>query len=332
MNGITEYEMTFQRKINKILEENKNLYGFYGFMTNISISSAYNYLRHIERFLLYLDGKPLNELTIDDFTGYMIKIQRKDNGEKVTSSYKITVYSALKKYGKYLVGSHQLESNPMDFVDRPKAIESQETISKRENGYLTTGEIKSYISAVKHGSGNDKSIAMQMEWKERDMAIIMIFLNTGIRCSALMKLDVKDINFQQKTLSVIDKESKYNVYNLSDEILNIIKDWLDKRRLLLFGTENDALFISNRRTRMTQNAISYVVQKYASDIKGKHITPHKLRATYGTQLYNATKDIYFVQKCLKHNSPKTSELYIRGNDNSNQTGKASDIMKYITLN
>ena len=80
---------------------------------------------------------------------------------------------------------------------------------------------------------------------------------------------------------------------------------------------------------MDQASIYRVVNKYASNIKGKHITPHKLRATYGTQLYEATKDIYFVQECMKHSNPKTTELYIRGN--KNQTKKASDIMRSITI-
>ena len=71
------------------------------------------------------------------------------------------------------------------------------------------------------------------------------------------------------------------------------------------------------------------MNKYSSNIKGKHITPHKLRATYGTQLYNATGDIYFVQECMGHSNPKTTEIYIR--DTKNTTKKASDIMKNLTL-
>ena len=332
MNGITEYEMNYQRKIDSVLTTHGNLYGFYGFMSNgISISSVYNYLNHAANFLEYLNGKPLNELTMDDFTGYMLKIQTDKYGRKTTSSYRITVYSALKKYGKYLVGSNQIAQNPMELIDRPKVVETQNTISKRAKGFLSKSEIKTYMRAVEQGIGDDRSISRQQNWRERDKAIITIFLNTGIRCSALMKLDVNNINFTNKTLSVIDKESKYNTYNLSDEILVIIGEWLIKRHELLSGKEIDALFISNRRKRMSQSSISNVVEKYAADIKGKHITPHKLRATYGTQLYNETKDIYFVQQCLKHNSPKTSELYIR-DENNNQTAKASDIMRKLTLN
>lgn len=330
MDGNKEYENKYQIKINNLLNSNKKLYGFYSFIGDKSISTIYNYLLNINSFLLYIKDKSLCELNVDDFSGYMMKIQKNKNGEKTTSSYRISVYSALKKYGKYLVASNQLDKNPMDFIDRPKPIENQKTIEKREIGYLSKKEIPKYVSSVACGVGTSRSKHRQKNWKERDMAIVMMFLNTGIRCSALMKIDIDSIDFEHRTLIVTDKESHVNHYDLSDELLKIIKEWIIKRDEICKGEKIDALFISNRKTRMDQASIYRVVNKYASNIKEKHITPHKLRATYGTQLYNATKDIYFVQECMKHSNPKTTELYIRGH--KNQTKKASDIMQSITIN
>lgn len=82
---------------------------------------------------------------------------------------------------------------------------------------------------------------------------------------------------------------------------------------------------------MDQRTISRIVEKYACNIEGKHITPHKLRATYGTQLYAATKDLYFVQSCMGHSNPATTELYIRGQKNSSRQ-TASELMSNITFN
>lgn len=329
MNGNVEYENKYQNKINGLLSSNNRLCGFYSFIGNKSISTIYNYLLHINGFLAYVGNKPTDKLNIDDFSGYMMKIQRNKKGTASTSSYRIAAYSALKKYGNYLVASNQLTRNPVDFIDRPKPIETQETVSKREVGYLSKKEISKYVSTVECGVGSTRSRNRQKNWKERDMAIVMLFLNTGIRCSALMKIDIDSIDFEKQTLTVTDKESYVNKYELSEEVLDIIETWLVKREELLNGKKEDALFISNRRTRMDQVSIYHVVNKYAEGIKGKHITPHKLRATYGTQLYDATKDIYFVQSCMKHSNPKTTELYIRGN--KNQTKTASDIMKNLTM-
>ena len=329
MNGNLEYENKYQRKIDSLLESNSKLNGYYSFIGDKSISTIYNYLLHVDRFLFYANNKSSNKINVDDFAGYMMKIQKNQKGKKTTSSYRIAVYSALKKYGKYLVASNQLERNPMDFIDRPKPVETQETIAKREIGYLSKKEISKYIESVECGTGTNRSKKRQKEWRERDLAIVMIFLNTGIRCSALMKIDLGNIDFEKQTLTVTDKESSVNEYGLSMELLDIIQKWIDKRNAILNGEKEDALFISNRRTRMDQNSIYRIVNKYSSGIKGKRITPHKLRATYGTQLYEATKDVYFVQNCMKHSNPKTTELYIRGT--KNQTKTASDIMKNLTI-
>ena len=70
-----------------------------------------------------------------------------------------------------------------------------------------------------------------------------------------------------------------------------------------------------------------LIKKYSAGIDGKNITPHKLRATYGTQLYNKTGDIYFVQDCMGHHSPKTTENYVR--EKKQNTKKASDIMSKL---
>ena len=328
MNGKQEYENKIENKINNLLLNNRNLTGYYSFISDKAISTRYTYVCYVNNFLNYANKNP-NQLTLDDFSGYMLFIQKTANGEKTTTGYRISVYSALKKYGTYLVASEQLSKNPMDYIDRPKAIDSQKTIEKRAIGYLSKPEIKKYISAIDNGVGSNRSKSRQKEWKERDLAMIMIFLNTGIRCSALMKIDINHIDFRKKTLTVTDKESYVNTYDLTDELLDIIKAWMFKREEILNDYKTEALFISNRKTRMDQASIYRIVNKYSSNIQGKHITPHKLRATYGTQLYEATKDIYFVQNCMHHSSPKTTGLYIRGN--GNKTKKASDIMKNITI-
>ena len=124
MKGGIEYDNKFQIKIDKILENEPRLYGFYSFISDKSISTIYNYLLYIKGFLVYTYTKNLCQLNIDDFSGYMTKIQKNQKREKATSSDRIAVYSALKKYGKYLKTCGQLKENPMDYIDRPKPVES----------------------------------------------------------------------------------------------------------------------------------------------------------------------------------------------------------------
>lgn len=327
MNGKEIYEDKFIQKTYNIIKDNTDkpyLKGFYNYMGNsLSCSTKYNYIYFVVTFM-NSNGKNVEELDFDDYTEFLAGIGN------ATSSYQIGVYSGLKKFAKYLVASRKTDYNPMDHIERPKFKEKEETIAKREKGYLEKKEIKKYLSTVKSGVGSDRAKAKQEPWKERDLLIILLFLNTGMRCSALFKLDVDSIDLENKTLTVTDKGDKIKQSVLSDELIEHVKMWLTNRELLLDGKSENALFISNERTRMCQKSISRVVSKYAADINGKNISPHKLRATYGTQLLEATGNIYFVQKCMGHANPSTTELYIRGQNNDNES-KASDIMSRLTF-
>lgn len=327
ITGKEEYENGYLRKIKKLLKENSNksyLVGYYSFIKpKRTLSTTHAYLSYVINFMDYIH-KDIKDLNLDDYTSFMMSIDER------TSSYKIAVYSALKKFAEYLIASHRTQDNPMVYVERPRAIESEETKKKREIGYLNTKEIKEYLDTVKTGIGSNRAKTWQKEWEERDLAIILLFLNTGMRCSALYKLDVDSINFSNNVLVTNDKENKINTYELSDEVIEYIKKWLIKRKNILNGKEENALFISYRKERMGPQGIAKIVSKYAQNIKGKHITPHKLRATYGTQLYNTTKDLVFVQEAMKHNNPKTTELYIRGNKDQNRK-KVANIMSRITM-
>ena len=123
----------------------------------------------------------------------------------------------------------------------------------------------------------------------------------------------------------MDKGSKIHKYILPHKTMKALQEWIIKRQELLDNEKEKALFISKYKTRISQCAISNLVKKYTADIEGKHITPHKLRATFGTHLYNETRDIKFVQDQMGHSSPKITEIYIRGNQDADRK-KASDIM------
>lgn len=328
MNGVEVYSNKLENRINNLIEENEfdmpYLRGFYYFIKDsLTESSTYKYIGHIIRFIDNID-KNISDIDIDDYLYYLGKVNKGKS-----ASYQITVYSALKKFSEYLYISKKNSINGMEHVKRPKFKESEQTIKKREIGYLNQNEIKIYIDTIKKGIGSDNAKARQKKWKERDLAIVLIFLTTGIRCSALYKLDISSINFDKHILMVTDKGNKVIEYLLDSEVENIIKDWLIKRNELEINKNDQALFVSNMKKRMSVEAISLIVKKYSVKIEGKHITPHKLRATYGTQLYNETHDIRFVQSCMNHSSPKTTELYIRGNQDMDKKRAAQIVSKFL---
>jgi len=328
MNGVEFYSNKIEDRINNLIQENEidmpYLQGFYYFIKDsLTESSAYKYLGHVIRFMNNIE-KDVYDIEIDDYLYYLGNTNRGKS-----SSYQITVYSALKKFSEYLYITKKNSLNGMEHVKRPKFKESEQTIKKREIGYLDRNEIKTYITTVKNGIGSNFAKARQEKWKDRDLAIILIFLTTGIRCSALFKLDISSIDFNRHILMVTDKGNKVVEYLLDSEVEKIIKEWLSQREKIIVDNNNQALFISNMKKRMSVEAISLIVKKYSINIDGKHITPHKLRATYGTQLYNETHDIRFVQSCMNHNSPKTTELYIRGNQDMDKQRAAQIVSKFL---
>ena len=326
MSGMNEIEMKYRNKINDVINGDQLFRHYVNFLSSLtSEKSKYTYVCIVRAFMNNVN-KAATELTFDDFNDYMSTIKYNDNGDTKTSSYLITVYAALKRFCEYLYVSKKIDDNYMLYIKRPKAVDKQSTIQKREQGYLTEKEIKKLLRHIFLNPSTERELAE--EWKYRNRAIIYLFLYTGMRCSALCSVDINDIDFENKTLTVTDKGSKVRTYDMSDELCEILQDWID-RRDTISDVKTNALFITIRRDRITNKCVSKMVHTYAErcGIDYKNITPHKLRATYGTQLYNKTGDIHFVQECMGHNSPETTQLYIRGDRKNSK--RASDIMRSI---
>ena len=324
MSGTQAYNDKINNKINKLIDNNNDktyLKGFRYFLGGLALSSVYDYVSRVNNFMDYANKNP-EDLTIDDYTIFLGELEAKGK----TASYRIVTYAALKKFSMYLKANQINDRNPMQYVSRPKAVESIKTKSKREKGFLTKKEIVNIKTMIEEGITSDLTYVKQPYAKDRDLAIFTIFLNTGIRCSALCKLDLDDINYDRHSIIVIDKGSKVNEYPLSNDVWNYLMNWI-KTRETMDPKDKEALFINKNRGRMGYNGVYDLIKKYTSHLSSKNITPHKLRATYGTQLYKATHDIHFVQKAMGHNSPQTTALYVRGNNDT--TKKASEIMNNI---
>ena len=308
MNGTEIYNNNFDQMAKKRIEKSKYkecLDGAYNYMlADTSYSGSYGYLGCIINFLNYSKIENLKQINVNTYTKYLSSIKNK------TASYRIMVYSGLKKFSAYLKASGICDDY-MGYIKRPKFRETSKTKEKREKGYMTPEEVTKFLN-------NIKSSEKEERWKSRDIAMAYVLLNTGIRCSALYKLDLADLNLKRKTITVLEKGENSREIYLSDTTMDALKQWLYYRSMIMGLKEEPALFISTQRRRMCEKSIYNTIKSYGLSIEDKNITPHKTRATYGTQLYNKTHDLYFVQECMGHSNPKTTEIYIRG-----QKGKAS---------
>lgn len=319
MKGTEAYNKEFDDNVKRILDKHPDqpyLKGFYYFLLSDgkrSYSGTYTYMFAVATFLDEMFITDPKEITLDVYTEYLVKAY---SGK--TTSYQILIYSALKLFSKYLKAKN-INEHYMQYIGRPKFSETTETKEKREKGYMTPEEIKIFLNNIKKDNRSDC-------WKARNLAIATVLLNSGIRCAALQKLDINDVNFNDGSITVLEKGNKSRRIQLSDETMNYIRNWIIYRSELISGKVNEqALFISSRRSRITRNGIFKLIKKYGATIEGKNITPHKTRASYGTYLYEKTHDIYLVQKCMGHSNPKTTEMYIRGKQDD-FTKKASELV------
>lgn len=151
----------------------------------------------------------------------------------------------------------------------------------------------------------------QQKWhtrfKIRDYAIIMLLLGTGMRVSECVGIDIEDIDFTECSISITRKGGNQDKLYFSDEVRAALKEYYTERLIIDAEDNSRAFFLSLNRTRLAVRSIQILVHKYSKGIK--EITPHKLRSTYGTNLYVATKDIYLVATVLGHNNVNTTKKH-----------------------
>ncbi len=220
--------------------------------------------------------------------------------------------SSLRALYKYFYKREKLENDIMTKVDTPKVREKPiirldvnevvDILDEAETGENLPGRQKSFHSLT----------------AIRDEAMLSLFLGTGIRISECVGLNRNDINFEDNSFVVTRKGGDTSILYFSEEVADALRrymDWLDDQitEKTEFGkrvSDPDALFISNKGGRITPRAVQLMVKKYAKVIAPfKKITPHKLRSTYGTNLYHETHDIFVVADVLGHKDVNTTRKH-----------------------
>ena len=192
-------------------------------------------------------------------------------------------------------------------VDMPK-------IREKEIIRLEADEVASLLDFVEHGGDHltGQKLAYYEKTKERDLAIITLLLGTGIRVSELVGLNVDDVDFRNNGLHLIRKGRKEMTVYFGNEVADALEQYMEGSRKLIIPKEGheDALFYSMQRRRIGVQAVQNLVKKYAKEVTPlKKITPHKLRSTYGTALYQETDDIYLVAEVLGHSDVNTTRKH-----------------------
>lgn len=250
----------------------------------------------------------LDQITREDIEEYMeyVTYYIKDGKEYTNNERgKKRKLSALKSFYNYFYCEERIKTNPAALVPLPKQHE-------KEIIRLDADEVAILLDQVEDGDKLTKSqLKYHNKTKLRDVALLTLLLGTGIRVSECVGLDIHDVDFKNNGIKIRRKGGYETVVYFGDEVADALHDYLEKRyHMIPMEGHEEALFLSIQNRRITVRAVENLVKKYASNVTGlKKITPHKLRSTYGTALYQETGDIYLVADVLGHKDVNTTRKH-----------------------
>lgn len=295
---------------------------FRGIGTNTSSKTRVAYAYDLRRFFKFLLSENpgfkkdvngisleyLERVPIKTFEKYInhLKYRIKDGNKLINKNSGISrKISTLKSFYNYMTRTQRIKYNPTTNIILPKhymkeiiRLEPEETcmlLDIVETGTSLTSSQQKYHNKV----------------KLRDLAIMTLLLGTGIRISECIGLNIDDINFKSCGMSIRRKGGNQVIIYFSDEVKTALLNYLSERTTLttLPGHEK-AFFLSMQRSRISISAVENLVKKYSLFVApSKNITPHKLRSTYGTNLYRVTHDIYLVADILGHSDVNTTKKH-----------------------
>ncbi len=314
---------------------------FRGIEPNTSIKTRIGYaydIRTFFRFLLSENPEFKNMEVTDIKLSHLENLEPVDieeyleylklyyyEGEKFTNDERglHRKLASLRGFFTYYQKRKQLKNNPTTIVDMPK-------LHDREIIRLDSDEVDELLDLVEHGGDNLKGIkkAYYEKNKLRNIAIFTLFLGTGIRVSECVGLDIEDVDFKNCRIRIIRKGGKEEYVYFGEEVADALENYIDYSRSEVIPKEGHehALFYSIQKRRISVQAIENLVKDYASQVTTfKHITPHKLRSTYGTALYRQTGDIYLVADVLGHNDVNTTKKHYAAIDDDKKRSAANAV-------
>ena len=255
------------------------------------------------------DLEKLQAVDIEEYLEYL-KLYVDDEGKTHTNQEQglHRKLAALRSFYVYYYKRELISNNPTLIVDMPK-------LHKKEIIRLEYDEVADLLDYVEHGG--EKMSGMKKVYfeknKVRNLALFTLLLGTGIRVSECVGLDVEDVDFKNNRIRIIRKGGKEDFVYFGDEVAEALFNYMEQRKHIVTKEGHEhALFLSAQKRRICVQSVENLVTDCASQITSiKHITPHKLRSTYGTSLYRETSDIYLVAEVLGHNDVNTTRKHMR---------------------
>lgn len=252
----------------------------------------------------------LDVLTIDDINEYLKSMRTytvvDKDGNKQEKLYSPAIrarrMSTLRSFYKHYYEIGEIKNNLSTLIPVPKIPEKIIDVMDKD-------QVARILTAVFDIEGMSESeIKRNEKVRIRDYAILILFFGSGLRVSELVGINVSDVDFYNCSIKVTRKGRDEDTVFFGPEVEDALTEYMEHARFLFAaGTAEDAMFLSTRKKRMEVRTVEIMIKNYAKkaglNIK---VTPHTLRRTYGTNLYEETGDIYLVADALAHASVNTT--------------------------
>ena len=250
----------------------------------------------------------IKNLTLDDVGGinqldaaeYVKRLTQKYATASVTAKVNAisTFYLSLYQLG-------QIDASPFVKISRPKIAKKRTII------HLAREEETLFLDTIRHGTGLTEK-QKKCQDVTRDLAIFTLFLDTGLRISELVGIDVSDVDFYEHCINITRKGRSEDSVFMSDESEERIRAYLKERqtKLALKRISCPALFLNENLRRLSVKSIQELTKRYKT-LAGidKKISPHKLRATFAMDFIEDVNDLLLLQTAMGHSNPATTEIY-----------------------
>lgn len=325
MTYVSSRDEKYTKKLRLLAKELPEFCGvfFRGVENTTSALTRYGYAVDFRTFFTFLvqeneafRGRSIDSITLGEmqtltamdielfleYVGYYSKDELELENHDRAKARKL---SSLRSLFKYLFKRELIDKNIAALVDTPK-------VREKPILRLEANEVADLLDAVDSGEALSPTQKRYHKITQaRDAALFALFLGTGIRISEFVGLNIEDFDFDTNGFKVTRKGGESMILYFGDEVAKALKNHL-KRRVELTpakGHEN-AMFLSMQGKRISLRAVQNLVKKYtAATVPLKNITPHKLRSTYGTLLYQETGDIYLVADVLGHKDVNTTRKH-----------------------
>ncbi len=280
----------------------------------------YRNLEVLDLTLEHLEAVTHND--IEYFLSYLSHYRFNDKHLSCDERAKARKLSAVRAMFKYFFSKGMIEVDNSAKVPTPK-LHDKEIIR------LDAGEVSELVHIAETGNGLSKrAAAYHNKTKIRDTAIVTLFLGTGIRISELVGLDNDSFDFSENSFLVTRKGGNQAILYFSDEVKYALQEYIaEKSNDPKIPESENAFFLSMQYKRINVRSVEILVKKYSKIVSPlKKITPHKLRSTYGTRLYNETGDIYVVADVLGHRDVNTTKKHYAAITEENRR-KVANVVK-----